>query len=425
MRSLPAPFARPMPGAHAATVRPALREPMRGGEPLRTRLRRTRRRTVESSAKMLSRLSLSSDPGGDAAEDALRAHVRRLRASADSEPPAWVSGAGELLLRSALEGGNFDARKPGFGQAGGHSDTFAVRGALLEKRVRPREASFYAAAAAGAWPRRFLPRFAGFSPDGGVLLENLTHGMGAPCVVDLKMGFASVERAEPSLRKRVRHGLLDRVTGSAAAGVRLEGIRVARALDGRCWRGARLQAHSAGLGASLRDVLAFFLSDAGEVRRDVALRLRARVELLLRHFRRQTGFRFIGSSVLLVYDNDNTRPHMRWARALRRLHTIADIAPIRPETLSGLTRRTPVDVRMIDFAHSGPNPNAPEIDKGYVAGLETVLAALTAISDRREGGAMMPTAASAPALFGGREEDSGNPKLELNSRLVTPVLPVL
>jgi len=93
-----------------------------------------------------------------------------------------------------------DTTAVSFTQAGGHSDTFRSNGPVLDKKVVDREAKFYEEALEGRWP----------------------------VVMDLKMGFQSVENTEPSLLKRLRHTALDHLTGSKHSGVRLEGLSMYR-----------------------------------------------------------------------------------------------------------------------------------------------------------------------------------------------------
>lgn len=279
----------------------------------------------------------------------------------------------------------------GFAQAGGHTGSFRSNGPLLEKKAGEREAQFYEDAQRGHWPLQFLPRYFGrcmVENEPAIRLENLTYGFSSPCVMDLKMGFQSVEDTEPSLLKRLRHTALDRLTGSKHSGVRLEGLSMHRTLEKRRMKGTKVQSHtvSANMGVSLQDVLTFFLTDESGVRTDIALRFQAHIEALLHYFHRYNRERlFIGSSILLIYDNDNSSAHMRWARALQRLHKIRPDAPqFKADQLATLTRRTKVDVRMIDFAHTGPMPVGQDKDEGYVQGLHTILTALKAIrADRK------------------------------------------
>ena len=77
--------------------------------------------------------------------------------------------------------------------AGGHQGVFKNSGPVLEKVVGAREKQFYDQAQKGHWPPGFLPRYYGDQGDGRIGIENLMHGMRCPCVIDLKMGTATVE----------------------------------------------------------------------------------------------------------------------------------------------------------------------------------------------------------------------------------------
>lgn len=154
-----------------------------------------------------------------------------------------------------------------------------------------------------------------------------------------------------------------------------------RTLENTRVKGTKAQSHSisAHMRVSLQDVLTFFLTDESGVRSDVALRFQLAIEDILRQFNQNDKFRFIGSSILLIYDNDNRAPYMHWARALRKLHTINPSARLSEDQISGLTRHTRCDVRMIDFAHTGPMPKGMDRDQGYITGLHSILNALKAI----------------------------------------------
>lgn len=310
--------------------------------------------------------------------------------SASGLPAVRMSPLGNIVLPSTFHFEPIeDDGASAFSQAGGHSGSFRSDGPALEKKVSEREARFYEEAQEGKWPVQFLPRFFGRSMMAGepaIKIENLTHGMRRPCIMDLKMGFQSVEASERRVLKRLRHAALDHLTGSKHSGVRLEGLSMYRSLEKKRMKGNRVQSHavSANMGVSLQDVLTFFLTDESGVRIDIALRFQAHIEALLHYFTRYNKDRlFIGSSILLIYDNDNSSPHMRWARALQRLHTVSDAHPLSSDRVSSLTRRTHVDVRMIDFAHTGNLPRGQTRDLGYIQGLQTVLEALKAIRSHR------------------------------------------
>lgn len=277
------------------------------------------------------------------------------------------------------------ANDDAFDQAGGHDGSFYTSGSMLVKKVTDREANFYEQAAKGAWPVGLLPKYYGRTNGDSIKIEDLTYGFRRPCVMDLKMGIQTVEDDEKKLIKKLKMTALDVVTRTKQAGVRLEGLSMYRTLEKRRVKGNKIQSHSisANVGITLQDIITFFLTDEHGVRTDVALRFQTAVEAILRHFEKNDKFRFIGSSILFIYDNDNRAPHMHWARALRKLHTIAPHVRLTEDQISGLTRRTRCDVRMIDFAHTAPMPADMHRDEGYITGLRTILDALSAIRKYR------------------------------------------
>eukprot|EP00892_Ulva_mutabilis_P002988 jgi/Ulvmu1/12690/UM094_0048.1 len=265
-----------------------------------------------------------------------------------------------------------------FQQAGGHQGVFKSNGPVLEKKVGDRERQFYDEAAAGKWPTSFLPGYHGDTGagDGRIGIENLIHGMKCPCVMDLKMGVRTVESSEHNLMKKVKMSALDVFTKTAFTGVRLEGLSVYRALEGGKIKTNKAQSHaiSAAMNLNLQDVLMFFLTDESGVRRDVAIRFLSHLRHLLHHFETVNDqYLFVGSSILLIYDNDNAAPHSRWARALERATRLP------PDAYPALRRRTRVNVRMIDFAHVGPLQAGQQRDTGYITGLKSIITAVTAV----------------------------------------------
>lgn len=273
-----------------------------------------------------------------------------------------------------------------FDQAGGHDNAIKTNGETLTKKVTDREASFYELAEEELWPQKLLPKFYGRVGDDTIQIENLTHGYSKPCVMDLKMGIQSFEDTEASFLKRLKMNALDYLTGSRQTGVRLEGLSMYRTLENARVKGTKAQSHSisAHIRVTLQDVLTFFLTDESGVRTDVALRFQRMVEEILVQFEKNRSHRFIGSSLLFIYDNDNRAPHMLWARALRKLHRLNPKAHLSEDQISGLTRHTKCDVRMIDFAHVTSMPFDMVKDDGYITGLHTIIDALKAIRVYRE-----------------------------------------
>lgn len=304
-----------------------------------------------------------------------------------------------------------------FEQAGGHNDSFFKDGGTLIKKVPDREANFYELAEEGMWPRELLPKYYGRVADDRIKIENLTHNFDRPCVIDLKMGIQTVEDDESSLFKKLKMNALDTFTRSKAQGCRLEGLSMYRTLENTRIKGNKLRSHSisAHVRVTLKDVLTFFLTDESGVRTDVALRFQQMVENIQKQFLQNRKYRFIGSSILLIYDNDNRAPYMRWARALRKIHELNPKARLSEDQISGLTRRTRVDVRMIDFAHTGPMPDGMKRDDGYITGLETILDALNAIRMYRA----KPIFSLANAVVDVMEETRGKAKSNTNSNNFT------
>lgn len=265
-----------------------------------------------------------------------------------------------------------------FNQAGGHDGTFRNHGSSLVKRVNAKEAQFYQLAQTNLWPCDLIPKYFGTLSPHSISIENLTHGYKRPCVIDLKMGVQTFEDDGTSFFKKLRMNALDHVTRSKSEGCRLEGLSMYKTI-GQI-KGSKVQSHSASMHPRvwLTDILTFFLTDESGVRCDVALRFQHMIEHILKQFETNTSFRFIGSSILLIYDNDNRAPYQLWARALRNLHRINPNVRVSEQLLAGLTRRTSCDVRMIDFAHWSYLPENTR-DEGYIIGLKTILKALHTI----------------------------------------------
>jgi hypothetical protein len=251
-----------------------------------------------------------------------------------------------------------------------------------------REAAFYARlaelalppTAAGLFPRFFgvvsAPGAAGAAA-GHIALEDVTARFRRPCVMDVKVGTrtfgddASAEKAAAEARKYPLQ---------AEAGFRITGMRVyegehgagggaragaAAGAGARCSAagGAAFREHGRafGLGLLSRAALA---SGFAEFLRD-AQRARLRTELVRPLLRRvleieawleaQREFRFVGSSLLFVYEGD-VGGEARGAAAGGE-----------PE----------VDVRLIDFAHAVLRTG--ERDDGVLVGLRSIAQALRSV----------------------------------------------
>lgn len=350
----------------------------------RTSLSRSRRQSRDSRRPMETLVTLSTKSKRSASRNDPVDDVRL-------DDDVSMSLAGQKVIpatfklvplggKDAVTSTDPDSSTTTFDQAGGHDGSFAHDGGTLVKKVTDREASFYEHAEEGLWPTTLLPKFYGRTEKGqAIKIENLTYGFERPCVMDLKMGQQTVEDNESNIIKKLKMTALDVVTRTKSAGVRLEGLSMYRTLENGRIKGTKAQSHQLSVRVSLQDVITFFLTDESGVRTDLALRFQTAVETILQQFQKNDKYRFIGSSILFIYDNDNSAPYMRWARALRKLHTLNPKARLSEDQISGLTRRTKCDVRMIDFAHTNPMPEDMKRDEGYIIGLKTVLQALKAI----------------------------------------------
>lgn len=310
----------------------------------------------------------------------LRKPPSRTSSSPANADEVSMSSTSQIVLPAIFSATRVDddPDSRSFSQAAGHDGSFSNEGATLVKKAPEREAIFYEMVQKGCWPVTFLPAYYGRVHPASIKIEDLTYGYQRPCVIDLKMGVHTFEQHEPSRFKKFKMSALDRVTGSRSDGCRLEGLSMYRSMEHVT--GNKAQSHSVSMSAavSLRDVLTFFLTDESGVRTDVAQRFQHMIQNILNHFEQNNCFRFIGSSLLLIYDNDNRAPYRLWARALRNLHRINSNVRLSEDHIVGLTRRTRCDVRMIDFAHWSHSEDGSR-DEGYITGLHTILSALRSI----------------------------------------------
>lgn len=346
--------------------------------------------TVASSSSVSSRPIARRFPSRRRNKPSAKRYIQTLvtlkrlppRSASFSSTPEQItmSSASQLVLPAIFSAARVDddADTPSFSQAAGHGGSFSNEGATLVKKAPDREAVFYEMANRGCWPQSLLPQYYGRVHPSSIKIEDLTNGYHRPCIIDLKMGVHTFEQHEPSRLKKFKMSALDRVTGSRSDGCRLEGLSMYRSMERVT--GNKAQSHSVSMSAavSFRDLLTFFLTDESGVRTDVAQRFQHMIQNILKHFEQNNCFKFIGSSLLLIYDNDHRAPYRLWARALRNLHRINPNVRISEDHIVGLTRRTRCDVRMIDFAHWSHSEDGSR-DEGYITGLHTILSALRSI----------------------------------------------
>ncbi|KAF0694832.1 hypothetical protein As57867_014302, partial [Aphanomyces stellatus] len=173
-------------------------------------------------------------------------------------------------------------------------------------------------------------------------LEDLLHGMTKPCIMDVKIGTKSYEpnaSADKMALEAAKSPL------QAIVGFRLQGIKVY--CDGGY---VSLDKHYMRTLSTLDEVVdggfRKYVAAAGAERRQLLMRLQAKVNAMVAWFDSQTTLHFIASSLLFVYDAaDATRG----------------------------------DVRLIDFAHVQFDQSTR--DEGVRTGLRTVSSILAQLHE--------------------------------------------
>lgn len=177
-----------------------------------------------------------------------------------------------------------------------------------------------------------------------IVLEDLTAGFEAPCVIDLKMGRQG-HGDDASLGKVLQQKILVQATTSSSLGFRVCGMRVYREGEKYLVKDKKWGAMSVKK-STMENVLRLFFGGApGTTRRCVISAALERLHVILSWFERQFLFRFYSSSILIIYD--------------------------------AAARGVPnVRIAMVDFAHAHPIPEESQRDESYTFGLKNLIALL-------------------------------------------------